>query len=51
MEITSYFRETNDQMGGGNGNPLHYSCLKNPIDIGAWQAVGCGGHREWDTTE
>jgi len=21
--------------GQGNGNPLHYSCLKNPIDGGA----------------
>ena len=25
--------------GGGNGNPLHYSCLGNPIDGGAWQAL------------
>ena len=23
--------------GEGNGNPLHYSCLKNPMDRGAWQ--------------
>ena len=22
---------------GGNGNPLQYSCLKNPMDRGAWQ--------------
>ena len=22
--------------GGGNGNPLQYSCLKNPIDRGVW---------------
>ena len=22
--------------GGGNGNPLQYSCLKNPTDRGAW---------------
>ena len=21
----------------GNGKPLHYSCLKNPMDKGAWQ--------------
>jgi len=20
----------------GNGNPLHYSCLENPMDQGAW---------------
>ena len=25
--------------GGGNGNPLQYSCLKNPMDRGAWQAA------------
>ena len=23
--------------GEGNGNPLHYSCLGNPTDRGAWQ--------------
>ena len=22
--------------GEGNGNPLWYSCLKNPMDGGAW---------------
>ena len=22
--------------GGGNGNPLEYSCLQNPVDRGAW---------------
>ena len=25
--------------GGGNGNPLQYSCLKNPIDREAWRAT------------
>ena len=25
--------------GEGNGNPLQYSCLENPIDRGAWQAT------------
>ena len=25
--------------GGGNGNPLQYSCLKNPMDGGAWWAL------------
>ena len=24
---------------GGNGTPLQYSCLKNHMDRGAWQAV------------
>ena len=25
--------------GGGNGNPLQYSCLENPMDREAWQAM------------
>ena len=25
--------------GGGHGNPLQYSCLNNPTDIGTWQAT------------
>ena len=25
--------------GGGNGNPLQYSCLENPRDRGAWWAT------------
>ena len=25
--------------GEGNGNPLHYSCLENPMDTGDWQAT------------
>ena len=24
--------------GEGNGNPLQYSCLENPMEGGAWQA-------------
>ena len=35
----------------GNGNPLQYSCLGNPMDRGAWWATVHGGHKEWDTTE
>ena len=36
--------------GGGHGNPLQYSCLENPVDIGAWWAT-VQGHKESDTTE
>ena len=25
--------------GGGHGNTLQYSCLENPLDRGAWQAM------------
>ena len=27
---------------GGNGNPLHYSCLENSMDRGAWWATVLG---------
>ena len=27
--------------GVGNGNPLQYSCLENPVDSGAQQAAVC----------
>ena len=26
-------------LGGGDGNPLQYSCLENPLDGGAWWAT------------
>ena len=35
----------------GNGNPLQYSCLENPMDRGAWLATVHGGHKELDMTE
>ena len=28
--------------GEGNGNPFQYSCLGNPMDIGAWWATAYG---------
>ena len=28
--------------GGGDGNPLQYSCLENPKDRGAWRATAHG---------
>ena len=33
--------------GGGNGNPLQYSCLGNPMDRGAWQATVHGIAKSW----
>ena len=38
--------------GVGNGNSLPYSCLKNPVNRGAWQATVSGRHRvryDWAT--
>ena len=34
----------------GNGSPLQYSCLENPLDRGAWRATVCGVTDGWDTT-
>ena len=34
--------------GEGNGNPLQYSCLENPMDGEAWCPWGC---KELDMTE
>ena len=36
--------------GEGNGNPLLYSCLENPMDRGAWWAT-IYGSKESDMTE
>ena len=34
----------------GNGNPLQYSCLENPMDRGTWWAVGHVVPNESDMT-
>ena len=36
--------------GEENGNLLQYSCLGNPMDRGAWQAIVHGVTKELDTT-
>ena len=33
--------------GGGNGNPLQYSCLENPIDGEDWWATVHGVTKSW----
>ena len=33
--------------GEGNGNPLQYSCLGNPMDRGAWWAAGHWVTKSW----
>ena len=45
----------------GNGNPLQYSCLENPMDKGAWlqsmlgagagAGAGAWSHTHWTTRE
>ena len=34
-------------LGEGNGSPLQYSCLGNPMDGGAWQAAVHGVAKSW----
>ena len=34
-------------LGEGNGNPLQYSCLENPLNRGAWQAAAHGVAKNW----
>ena len=35
----------------GNGNPLQYSCLGNPMDTGTWWATVHGAAKESDVTQ
>ena len=37
--------------GVGNGNLLQYSCVKNSMDRGVWQATVHRDLKEWDMTE
>ena len=37
--------------GEGNGNPLQYSCLGNPMDREAWWATVRGDYKELDMNE
>ena len=39
MEIKENLGQTSRE---GNGNPLQYSCLENPVDRGAWWAATYG---------
>ena len=33
----------------GNGNPLQYSCLENPMDRGAWWTIVYGIGVRWES--
>ena len=48
MQVSSLGWE--DPLEEENGNPLHYSCLKNSMDGGAWWAT-VHGAAELDMTE
>ena len=42
--------ESGRSPGEGNGYPLQYSCLGNPMDKGAWYAIVLGVTKESDIT-
>ena len=39
MRDTGLIPGSGRSSGEGNGNPLQYSCLENPMDRGAWRAT------------
>ena len=45
---TSLIPRSGRSLRGGNGNPLQYSSLENPIDRGAWRVTW--GHKKSDMT-
>ena len=51
METWVQSLDRKDLLGGGNGNPLQYSCLKNPMDREVWQATVHSVPKSWDMTE
>ena len=46
FEVAIY-KKLEKELGEGNGNPLQYSCLENPMDRGAWWAAICGVAQSW----
>ena len=43
--------ESGRSPGEGNGSPLRYSCLRNPMNRGAWQPTVHEVAKESDTTQ
>ena len=39
IEENNRMGKTRDLLGEGNGTPLQYSCLENPMDGGTWEAA------------
>ena len=44
---SSFIRALSPFMGEGDGNPLQYSCLENPMGRGAWWAAVHGVTKSW----
>ena len=45
--ISSFLKNLHTVLGEGNGTPLQYSCLENPMDGGAWEAAVHGVATSW----
>ena len=43
-DVESEFMAAKAEGAAGNGNPLQYSCLENPVDRGAWGLLSTGSH-------
>ena len=46
---TGSILESGRSPGRGHGNPLHYSCLENPMDRETWRIIVHGVAKELDT--
>ena len=42
QKFTDIIEHSQRWLGEGNGTPLHYPCLENPMDEGAWKAAVYG---------
>ena len=47
MFLCMFFNMASLGNGEGNGTPLQYSCLENPMDRGAWKAAVRGVAEGW----
>ena len=47
MKTISLYVSKADTLREGNGTPLQYSCLENPMDGGAWWATVHGAAKSW----
>ena len=47
IDILSKIYRPTSIIGEGNGHPLQYSCLENPMDGGAWWAAVHGVAKSW----
>ena len=47
MQETGFDPGSGRAPGEGNGNPLQYYCLENPMDRGTWEATVHGIAKSW----